>query len=54
MRAAVFTRYGAPSVVEVGKRPIPQPGKKEVRIRIVVAHNRVDTGHKVGNVIVTL
>ena len=43
MRAALFTKYGGPEVVEIGKVPIPVPGAGEVRIKIeAAAMNHLD------------
>lgn len=37
MRAAYITGHGGPEVVEVGERPLPEPGPGEVRVRVVAA-----------------
>jgi NADPH:quinone reductase len=37
MRAVTYTRSGDPSVLELIERPIPEPGGREVRIRLVVS-----------------
>jgi NADPH:quinone reductase-like Zn-dependent oxidoreductase len=34
MRAAVFSEFGGPEVVEVRKVPIPEPGAAEVRVKV--------------------
>ena len=43
MRAIVVTRPGGPEVLEVVERPLPQPGKGEVRVRVGASGlNRAD------------
>jgi NADPH2:quinone reductase len=37
MRAVTYTRAGEASVLELGQRPIPEPGEGELRIRVVVS-----------------
>jgi NADPH:quinone reductase-like Zn-dependent oxidoreductase len=37
MRAAVFSEYGGPEVVEIQDVPVPEPGPGEVRIRVEAA-----------------
>lgn len=37
MREVVVTRHGAPDVMEVRERPVPEPGPGEVRIRVKAA-----------------
>jgi NADPH2:quinone reductase len=37
MRAITYTRSGDPSVLELVERPIPEPAKGEVRIRVLVS-----------------
>ena len=37
MRAVVYTESGDSSVLEVVERPVPEPGRGEVRVRIVRA-----------------
>jgi NADPH:quinone reductase len=37
MRAVAYTRHGDPSVLELRERPIVQPGKGELRIRMLVS-----------------
>jgi NADPH2:quinone reductase len=37
MRTIIYTRHGDPSVLEVAERPIPEPGGREVRIRVLVS-----------------
>jgi NADPH:quinone reductase-like Zn-dependent oxidoreductase len=34
MRAAVFSEYGGPDVVEIGEVPVPEPGPWQVRIKV--------------------
>jgi NADPH2:quinone reductase len=34
MRAITYTQPGDPSVLELGERPIPEPGEGELRIRV--------------------
>ena len=43
MRAAVFSDFGGPSVVEIRKMPIPEPGAGEVRVKVeAAAMNHLD------------
>ncbi len=43
MRAAVFSRFGGPEVVEIGDVPVPDPGPGEVRLRVdATAMNHLD------------
>jgi NADPH:quinone reductase-like Zn-dependent oxidoreductase len=43
MRAAVFSEFGGPDVVEIRKMPIPEPGAGEVRIKVeAAAMNHLD------------
>ena len=37
MRAIIYTRHGDASVLELGEKPIPEPGDGEVRIRVFVS-----------------
>lgn len=37
MRAAVFSEFGGPDVVEVHKVPLPEPGPGEVRVKVEAA-----------------
>src|SRR5262245_943117 len=37
MRAVTFSRLGGPEVLEVSHLPVPQPGAREVRIRVKAA-----------------
>ncbi len=37
MRAAVFSEFGGPEVVELRKVPIPEPGAGEVRVKVEAA-----------------
>jgi NADPH2:quinone reductase len=37
MRAAVFSEFGDPDVVEVRKAPLPEPGPGEVRVKVEAA-----------------
>src|SRR4051794_3140365 len=34
MRAAYLTRHGGPEVIEVGELPTPEPGAREVLVRL--------------------
>ncbi|HET9948536.1 MAG TPA: zinc-binding dehydrogenase [Longimicrobiales bacterium] len=43
MRAAVFSEFGGPEVVEVRKVPVPDPGPGEVRVKVeAAAMNHLD------------
>jgi NADPH2:quinone reductase len=43
MRAAVFSQFGGPDVVEIRKMPVPEPGAGEVRIKVeAAAMNHLD------------
>lgn len=43
MRAVAITSFGGPEVLRVVERPAPQPGAREVRVRVVAAGvNRAD------------
>ena len=43
MRAAVFSEFGGPDVVEIKKMPVPEPGAGEVRIKVeAAAMNHLD------------
>jgi NADPH:quinone reductase-like Zn-dependent oxidoreductase len=43
MRAAVFSEFGGPEVVEVRKVPVPEPGAGEVRVKVeAAAMNHLD------------
>jgi len=43
MRAAVFSDFGGPDVVAIGKMPIPEPGAGEVRVKVeAAAMNHLD------------
>ncbi|HET9949852.1 MAG TPA: zinc-binding dehydrogenase [Longimicrobiales bacterium] len=43
MRAAVFSEFGGPEVVEVRKIPVPDPGPGEVRVKVeAAAMNHLD------------
>jgi len=43
MRAAVFSEFGGPQVVEVRKVPVPEPGPGEVRVKVeAAAMNHLD------------
>lgn len=37
MRAAIFSEFGGPEVVEVRKVPVPDPGADEVRVKVAAA-----------------
>ena len=37
MRAAIFSDYGGPEVIEIKDIPIPEPGPGEVRIKVQAA-----------------
>jgi NADPH:quinone reductase-like Zn-dependent oxidoreductase len=46
MRAAVYTRYGPPDVLEIKEVPTPTPNADEVLIRIhATTVNRTDCGY---------
>jgi len=43
MRAAVFSEFGGPEVIEVRKIPVPEPGAGEVRVKVgAAAMNHLD------------
>lgn len=43
MRAAVFSEFGRPEVVEIRKMPVPEPGAGEVRVKVeAAAMNHLD------------
>jgi len=43
MRAAVFSEFGGPEVIEVRDMPVPEPGAGEVRVRVdAAAMNHLD------------
>lgn len=43
MRAAVFSDFGGPEVVGIGKMPVPEPGAGEVRLQVkAAAMNHLD------------
>jgi NADPH:quinone reductase len=43
MKAVVITRFGGPEVLQVEERPVPEPGRGEVRVRVrATAVNRAD------------
>lgn len=43
MRAAVFSEFGGPDVVEIRKWPVPKPGAGEVRVKVeAAAMNHLD------------
>jgi NADPH:quinone reductase len=43
MKAVVITRSGGPEVLQIGERPIPEPGPGEIRVRVhASALNRAD------------
>ena len=47
MRAAIYTRYGPPEVVQIKQVPMPVPGPNELLIRIHAATvNRTDCGFR--------
>jgi NADPH2:quinone reductase len=49
MRAVTIPRYGGPEVLEIGERPVPEPGDGEVRIRVAAATvNPSDIGMRAG------
>jgi NADPH:quinone reductase len=49
MKAVGITRFGGPEVLEIIERPVPEPGKGEVRIRVAAATvNAADTVLRVG------
>jgi NADPH2:quinone reductase len=37
MRAVLYTHQGDASVLELGERPVPEPGEREIRVRVVVS-----------------
>ena len=43
MRAAIFSEFGGPDVVEIREVPIPEPGPGEVRVQVgASAMNHLD------------
>lgn len=49
MRAAVVTEFGGPEVVRVVERAVPEPGARQVRIKVAAAGlNPVDAGVRAG------
>ena len=43
MRAAIFSEFGGPDVIEIREVPIPEPGPGEVRIQVgAAAMNHLD------------
>ncbi|WP_037627333.1 NADP-dependent oxidoreductase [Streptomyces aureus] len=49
MRAAVVTSFGGPEAVEIGEVALPEPGARQVRIRVTAAAvNPVDAGVRAG------
>jgi NADPH:quinone reductase-like Zn-dependent oxidoreductase len=49
MRAAVVTAFGGPEAVEIVEVAVPEPGARQVRIRVVAAAvNPVDAGVRAG------
>lgn len=49
MRAVVITRPGAPDVLEVHDVPLPEPGPREIRVRVrATAVNRADLLQRAG------
>ncbi|MCF3132540.1 NADP-dependent oxidoreductase [Streptomyces olivochromogenes] len=49
MRAAVVTEFGGPEVVEIVESELPEPGAREVRIKVAAAAlNPVDAGVRAG------
>ncbi|MER7498178.1 NADP-dependent oxidoreductase [Streptomyces pharetrae] len=49
MRAVVVERFGGPEVVEVVETAVPQPGARQVRIKVAAAAlNPVDAGVRAG------
>jgi len=50
MKAAVYSSYGPPEVVEIKEIPTPKPGKKEILIKVHYASvNRTDCGFRSAN-----
>jgi NADPH:quinone reductase len=49
MRAVAFRRFGGPEVLEVAELPVPEPGPREVRVRVAAATvNPTDIGMRSG------
>ncbi|MEU6776994.1 zinc-binding dehydrogenase [Streptomyces sp. NPDC046759] len=49
MRAVVVKSFGGPEVVEIAEVPVPEPGARQVRIKVAAgALNPVDVGVRVG------
>lgn len=50
MRAVIITEPGAPDVLELGDRPLPEPGAGQVRVRVrATALNRADLMQRRGS-----
>ncbi len=50
MQAIIITRPGGPEVLEIQKRPLPEPSSNEVRVRVLVAGlNRADILQRQGH-----
>ena len=37
MKAVVYSQAGGPDVLHVVERPVPEPGPREVRVRVLVS-----------------
>src|SRR5579872_6325595 len=49
MKAIYIEQYGGAEVLQYGERPVPEPGKNEVLVRLVYSGvNMVDTNHRSG------
>jgi len=49
MRAVVITEAGGPEVLEIGERPVPEPGAGEILVRVAAAGiNRADVLQRMG------
>ena len=49
MRAAVVTAFGGPEAVEVVETEVPEPGARQIRIKVAAAAlNPVDAGVRAG------
>src|SRR5579862_8062830 len=49
MKAIYIEQYGGAEVLQYGERPVPEPGKNEVLVKLVYSGvNMVDTNHRSG------
>ncbi|MER5822159.1 NADP-dependent oxidoreductase, partial [Streptomyces mirabilis] len=49
MRAVVVTEFGGPEAVEIAEVEVPEPGARQIRIKVAAAAlNPVDAGVRAG------